>query len=170
MSNECQDLKNIKYKTMLLNGNFNNNIKTTTIEDSANIDDFLEKEKLLNKAEQWNKLDKTIKLLKLKKFADNYIKEENLSTKELKLLQTFFANNLDQKKLLKSKDVIYDKTTGQIKSVPCLVFNNVSKKFTLKRCEKRQSTLKSLAPKKKKENIKLVDENDLESKIDKISL
>jgi hypothetical protein len=28
------------------------------------------------------------------------------------------------------------------------MYNNTTKKFTLKRCEKRQSTLKSLAPKK----------------------
>ncbi|NBO70125.1 hypothetical protein EBV26_06510, partial [bacterium] len=45
-----------------------------------------------------------------------------------------------------AKDVVYDKTTGTITSIPCLIYHAGFKKFTLKRCEKRQSTLKSLAP------------------------
>ena len=48
--------------------------------------------------------------------------------------------------MVRAKDVIYDKVTGLITSIPCLLFNSVLKKFTLKRCDKRQSTLKSLAP------------------------
>jgi hypothetical protein len=35
-------------------------------------------------------------------------------------------------------------TTNKIKSIPCLLFNNVSRTYTLKRSEKRVSTLKSL--------------------------
>jgi Rps23 Pro-64 3,4-dihydroxylase Tpa1-like proline 4-hydroxylase len=44
----------------------------------------------------------------------------------------------------------HDSLTNQpgklVTSIPCLLFNAALKKFTLKRCEKRQSTLKSLAP------------------------
>ena len=146
----CIELENIKYKSMLLNGNFNNTI-TETIETSENnIDEFLEKEKQLNKEEHWAKLDKTIKLQKLKKFVETYAKENNLNQKEIKNLTTFLTTSLDHKKLLKTKDVIYDKATGTIKSIPCLLFNATQRKFTLKRCDKRQSTLKSLAPKKNK--------------------
>jgi hypothetical protein len=53
---------------------------------------------------------------------------------------------LEQKKLLRAKDVVYDKVTGIVTSIPCLIYHAGLKKFTLKRCEKRQSTLKSLAP------------------------
>ena len=42
----------------------------------------------------------------------------------------------------------YPTTDIEVKSIPCLLFNQISRKFTLKRCEKRQSTLKSLPPKK----------------------
>ena len=45
---------------------------------------------------------------------------------------------------------IYNKDTGKILSIPSLIYNTGAKKFTLKRCDKRQSTLKSLAPKKNK--------------------
>ena len=47
-------------------------------------------------------------------------------------------------KLQRAKDVEYVKETGIIKSIPNLMFNQKTRKFTLKRCEKRQSTLKSL--------------------------
>ena len=146
MSNkECIELKNIKYKSMLLNSNFNNQKE---MNESNNIDEFLDKEKQMNKDEHWTRLDKTIKLQKIKKFVEDYSKEQNLSNKDSKNLFTFLSTCLDQKKLGKTKDVNYDRSSGLIKSIPCLSFNLAQKKFTLKRCEKRQSTLKSLAPKK----------------------
>jgi hypothetical protein len=43
-----------------------------------------------------------------------------------------------------------------ITSIPCLLFNSALKKFTLKRCDKRQSTLKSLAPTGMSKKRKLV--------------
>ena len=52
------------------------------------------------------------------------------------------------------KDVIYDKTTGQIKEIPALSYTKSNKHFTLKNLEKRVSTLKSLAPKKAHGTIK----------------
>ena len=47
---------------------------------------------------------------------------------------------------MRAKDVVYDKSIGAITSIPCLIYHAGFKKFTLKRCEKRQSTMKSLAP------------------------
>ena len=59
MSNykECQELKNIKYKSMLLS----NDNKTT---DITGVEKLLDNESKLNKKEPWNKLDKTIKIKK----------------------------------------------------------------------------------------------------------
>ena len=63
MSEECIELKNIKYKTMLLNGN---PIKETKSSNNMNhLDQFLENEMNTNKSEPWSKLDKTIKTKKL---------------------------------------------------------------------------------------------------------
>ena len=51
------------------------------------------------------------------------------------------------------KDVIYDKVTNKIKSIPCLLFNTVTRTYTLKRSDKRVSTLKSLGVGNKKKVV-----------------
>ena len=56
---------------------------------------------------------------------------------------------MERKKLQRVKDVQYDKENGKIISIPGLKFNSKSCKFTLKNIDKKGSTLKSLAPKKK---------------------
>ena len=62
MTNDCHELKNIQYKTMLLKGN---NLSQDNISDISNIDIFLEKECRINKHEIWSKLDKTGKIQRL---------------------------------------------------------------------------------------------------------
>lgn len=111
-----------------------------------NIDNILENEKNANKSDPWNKLDKSAKVVKLKEYATRYGKEQECNDTEINGLYRFLLANLEQKKLLRAKDVVYDKVTGIVTSIPCLIYHAGLKKFTLKRCEKRQSTLKSLAP------------------------
>lgn len=154
--NECIELKNIKYKSMLLSGNTKDDVKET-VENMSNLDIFLNDEKQTVTNEPWIKLDKTTKLQKFKEYVELNYKEE--TTDEKNSLYRVLATNLDRKKLLKAKDVLYDKDNGVITSIPVLQFNTTTKKFTLKRCEKRQSTLKSLAPKKNR--IKKNDKIDI---------
>jgi len=143
---DCVELRNIKYKSMLLK---KTSPKQVT-KHNLNIDDFLEKERTQNKEDQWVKLDKSMKMKKMSAFVEIYANEHVLCAKDKVALYDFLTSSIDQKKLVKTKEVIYDKLTGTIKSIPCLVHCPASvKKFTLKRCEKRQSTLKSLAPKNK---------------------
>jgi hypothetical protein len=143
---DCVELRNIKYKSMLLK---KTSPKQVT-KHNLNIDDFLEKERTQNKEDQWVKLDKSMKMKKMSAFVEMYASEHVLCAKDKVALYDFLTSSIDQKKLVKTKEVIYDKLTGTIKSIPCLVHCPASvKKFTLKRCEKRQSTLKSLAPKNK---------------------
>ena len=137
-------LKNINYKNMLLTGNYN--MLKPDIVTNPNIDDILENEKNASKSDPWNKLDKSAKFGKMKEFAARHGKKENYSEQEITSLYQFLVGALEQKKLMRAKDVIYDKLTGEIASIPCLMYHAGFKKFTLKRCEKRQSTLKSLAP------------------------
>ena len=137
-------LKNINYKNMLLTGNYG--LMKPDIVTNPNIDDILENEKNANKSDPWNKLDKSAKVGKLKDFAGNHGKKENYTEQEIVGLYQFLVSALDQKKLMRAKDVVYDKSIGAITSIPCLLYHAGFKKFTLKRCEKRQSTLKSLAP------------------------
>ena len=122
--------------------------KVSTI-DVEQLDDLLEKEKIRNKGDVWIKLDKTDRYQRLLEYADKHGKEQNMSSKDLKLLKTFFKSCLDRNKLNKSKDVVYNKEERVIISIPGLHFNQVTKNFTLKILDnKRVSTLKSLTPKK----------------------
>jgi hypothetical protein len=149
---ECLELKNIKYKTMLLNGNPLQETKSEN--DISNLDKFLENEKNTNSNEPWCKLNKTIKTKKLIEYVEIYKVEKKLSIEECNNLVAFLRECLDRKKLLRVKDVIYDKITGIVKEIPALSYNKSNKHFTLKHMDKRISTLKSLAPKKVQGTIK----------------
>lgn len=165
INNECHELKNIKYKSMLLNGAPLQETKSSN--DLSNLDKFLENEKNTNVNEPWCKLNKTVKNKKLIEFVDTYKTNNNLSQEEENLLLTFFKDCLERKKLQRVKDVIYDKDIGIIKDIPALHFVKENKHFTLKNLDKRVSTLKSLAPKKtsqgtirKKEALKMEQDSE----------
>jgi hypothetical protein len=134
-----------KYKGVFLNS-FDNNYETTKV---ANINTFLEKESTFNKTESWNKLDKTGKIRLLNTYVDDITTLHNLSPTDVDTLKQYLVESLDKKKLQHVKDVQCDKLTGKILAIPTLHFNVTSRKFTLKRAEKRVSTLKSLGKGKK---------------------
>jgi hypothetical protein len=149
--NECVELKNIKYKTMLL-GSGNQIIETTSSNNLSNLEKFLENEKNSNKIENWSKLDKTLKTKKLIQYVTKYKSENSLTDEEENLLIHFLKDCVDKKKLMRVKDVVYDKELGVIKNIPALNFNKQKKHFTLKNMDKRLSTLKNL-PQHKNKNI-----------------
>jgi hypothetical protein len=149
---ECLELKNIKYKTMLLSGAPLKETKSSN--DLSNLEKFLENEQNNNKNDPWCKLDKTIKTKKLTEYVKLYKVENKLDDEESELLITFFKECLDRKKFQRVKDVIYDKTTGLIKEIPALTYTKATKHFTLKNIDKRVSTQKSLPTKKLQGTIK----------------
>ena len=162
---ECQELKNLKYKTMLLNGAPLKDIKSSSSNDLTNLDKFLENEKNNNVNEPWCKLNKTTKTKKLQEFVEVYKEENYLNQEESTLLFSFLKDCVDRKKLQRVKDVIYDKENGNIKEIPALCYIKSNKHFTLKNIDKRVSTLKSLAPKKGhtiRKKAELKDDSDSE--------
>ena len=161
MAEECIELKNIKYKTMLLNGNPVKETKSSN--DLSNLEKFLETEMIFNKSEPWSKLDKTMKTKKLISFAEIYKKEKELTEEEEKLLVVFLKECLDKKKMYRVKDVLYDKETGCIKDIPALSYNRQNKHFTLKNIDKRVNTMKSLPPKKGTIRKKTTDVAEVDS-------
>jgi hypothetical protein len=130
---DCQELKNIKYKTMLLNGVPLPETKSSN--DLSNLDKFLENEKNNNVNEPWCKLNKTIKTKKLQDYVENYKQENKLSNEESELLLIFLKDCLDRKKLQRVKDVVYDKENGIVKEIPALFYIKTTKHFTLKNIE-----------------------------------
>jgi hypothetical protein len=141
-----EPIKEKKYYNILNSQPYANN---NSIEESSIVDSVLEKEKQHNKTETWNKLDKMMKIQKLHAYAEKYGKEHGLTMKEIKNLKQFFNESLDKMKLQKTKEVIYDKESREIKSIPVLFFNTTTHNFTIKIIDtKRVSTLKSLTPKR----------------------
>ena len=167
--NECIELKNLKYKSMMLKNNQRRGdaamqmLHNTSATDSiSNVEKYLDHERSRKTTDLWGKLDKTVKLSKLNAFAQKYISDNGLPECELTQLVTFLTTCIDHKKIVKTKDVVYDKVTGMIISIPILTHVKSCDrdlipasasasstgaspvKFTLRRCEKRPSTLKSL--------------------------
>ena len=154
----CKELKNIAYKTMLLNGqeivpeinNTSNNI----------LSNFLENESCANKKENWSKLDKTQKIKKLITHIDDTLqKKYKLSDDETSKCHKYLLKCLERKALSKVKDVIYDKETGLISEIPNLHFDNIERVFILKKDDKHVSTVKCLPSetKSKAKTIKIYD-------------
>jgi hypothetical protein len=163
--NENFESKNIKYKTMILNGVPLQESKSSN--NLTNLDKFLENEKNNNSNEPWCKLNKTIKTKKLQDYVEVYKTKNDLNNEESELLFLFLKDCIDRKKLQRVKDVIYDKENGSIKEIPALHYIKSNNHFTLKNIDKRVSTLKSLAPKKTQGTIRKKDtsknyENDSE--------
>ena len=126
--------------------NYNNtkNAKYDNKHNATSMDIILENEKILNETEPWNKLDKLIKMQKLNTFAHVYGIKQGY---DIEKLVFFFTDCLEKNKLKKKKDLIYDKDTFEIKSIPSLIFTNGI--FTLADMDtKRKSTMKSLTPKR----------------------
>jgi hypothetical protein len=170
-NNECNELKNLKYKSMMLKNNQKRGdsamqlLHNTSATDSAsNVEKYLDNERMHKTNDMWGKLDKTVKLSKLNTFAEKYVKEHNLPETEIGPLVSFLTTCIDHKKIVKTKDVVYNKATGVIVSIPILMHvvhhqpvvggglvgglgasSSCPIKFTLRRCEKRPSTLKSLS-------------------------
>jgi hypothetical protein len=160
---ECIELKNIKYKTMLINGVALNETKSS--QSIHNLDKFLENEKNSSENEPWCKLNKTIKIKKLTEYVTNiYKSQHDLDDSECEILISFLKDSLDRKKLQRIKDVLYDKENGLIKEIPALTYVRTSKHFTLKNIEKRISTLKSL-PQGKSNNQKTIRNKNDEIKV-----
>jgi len=96
----------------------------------------------------WNKLTRHERISMLGVYSRRYLEENNLSMDEEPMLHEYLTSAMDKKRLSKVKEIIYDKDKQIITSIPILSYNTVNKRFTLKRLDKRQSTIKSLTPKK----------------------
>ena len=147
---ECQELKNIRYKTMLQSSNNNKLLVSALTKDLSNANLLLDNECDNNKKETWNKLDKSIKMDKIGNYIESISGNYNLSKDEKLSLKQYLSNQIDKKNLLKSKDVLYSKDKGMIDSIPTLQFNNTTRKFSLKKSGQHISTVKALGPTKKK--------------------
>ena len=111
------------------------------------VDEILSQETVRNKSESWSKLNRSIKVQLLHNFAERHGKEQKYEEKEIKSLKRFLTESLDAKRFTKMKDITYDKELKEVVGVPGLFIHPTNRVFTL-RANERQSTLKSLTPRR----------------------
>jgi len=165
-SSDCQELKNIQYKTLLMSGTNNLAGGTTYAAGStpAALDQFLTQESKIVKQESWARLDRSARVVKLHEYALVFGEKNGLDAAAVDLLKRYLVTCLNRRRLRNSKDVRYDKELGKIESLPGLLFNKTTRKFTLKRAEGRASTLASLGPGKTRRKQKKIEEGTKDDK------
>lgn len=138
-----------KYKTILNSAGVATTFVNNNAHDAANtntIEDMLNAERTSLKREPWNKLDKMTKIEKLRRFAETFVVDNHLAATEIPTLQQFLVQSVQRDKLLKTKDVVYNRETGLVTAVPSLHYHSSTRGFTLRNLDRKISTLKSLAP------------------------
>lgn len=152
---ECIELKNIKYQTMLIHNNNSPNIS----EKVENIDNFLQMEKQHNQKQPWCKLGNGTKIKKINEYINEYSVKNKLNDDDKKQLKKYLKKCMERKKLQRVKDVQYNVDAQKIISIPGLIYHKEKNKYTLKNTDKKGSTLKSLAPKRRKKRKKKKEES-----------
>jgi len=160
-NDECVELKNIKYQTMLLNNK--TDLTPNNTANVSNIDLFLDSEKRTNEKKPWSKLSSALKLKKIQIFIEDYSVKNELTKQEKHKLFLYLNTQLQRKKLQRIKDVIYDAEKCVIKDIIGLSYNKSNLKFTIKNKDRTSGTLKNLAPKTRKK-IKIKKRKNKEKK------
>lgn len=167
----CTQLKNIQYKSMLMNGKNlamlsegGSSPLVTKTAEADKVQSLLTSESQVIKEEvPWNRLSKAQKIKLLVDFGHMYSSEHSLTDDDSTQLQTYLRDCLERKKFTRARDVQYNKHLGMIEDIPGLIHTptsagdiatgpailSASRKFSLKRDDSaKNSTLKNLAPKK----------------------
>lgn len=176
----CSQLKNIQYKSMLMNGKnlamLSEGGTSPLVPKTTEIDmvhSLLTSELRTPKENQpWNRLSKAQKIKLLTDYSYMYSSEYSLTDVETVNLQKYLRECLERKKFTRAKDIHYNRSAGVIEDIPGLVTTTSAaalaaesapllapqvapasvRKFTLKREDTvKNSTLKNLAPKKGKQ-------------------
>lgn len=111
--------------------------KTENFKTMKELNAILNEERSANNNSTWNKLDKSKKLQKIHQFCEYRFHDDKIRNMVLDILIKAIDNN----RLSKVKEVIYDITTQTITDIPSLT--EVGGEYVLKQ-EKRVSASKSL--------------------------
>ena len=93
MTDECIELKNIKYKTMLVSPE---TMEVKSKQNIKNIDEIIKKDQAITDKLPWNKLNKTIKLNKLDNYIEEYSISNNINIDEREQLTTLLYDSLNK--------------------------------------------------------------------------
>lgn len=115
MTDECVELKNIKYKTMLLSPENTTLVDYKTKQNLTNLDELIKQDKLHAETLPWSKLNKTMKLGKLDEFVENYSKTHNMTSNEKNELIKLLHDSLSKNYYKKQRILVMIKMMVQLK-------------------------------------------------------
>jgi len=154
---ECQELKNIEYQTMLLNKTSTSSNELRPKKDLpmsvTEMNTILDNENKEDKKLPWSKLTKSDKINKVNDYLESISEKFEFTNDELNELKKYMNKCIERKMMQKSKVITFDKEKGEITDIPGLtiydkettISMNKKKRFTLKLNDKKSSTLKNLS-------------------------
>ena len=120
----------------------------------AQVHQFLDQEKTHNNQDTWSRVNRPKKIEKLMTFVDSiYARDHELTEEEVLRVKQHLRECVANKKMLRVKDVVCDKTTGAILAIPGLLCgthkSTGERVFTLRMHEDADKSSSSLTPKKR---------------------
>ncbi len=145
MAETCKEYNSLKYRSMILKGSNIESSSQTLSEDK--LDDFLNKDIEQNRKNVWTKLSKTEKCKRIKEYIDNKLTTQyQLDINDKITAHKFFNLLLERKKLSKSNELSYNKEEHFIEQITGLIFNPVTRKFSITNDNKPNKTIKKVKP------------------------
>jgi hypothetical protein len=142
---DCKDLKTIQYRTQMLSGKNTPQVKIQS-DTSSLVESILEKERHVKRNVIWSRLERSTCISKLNEYAETFGKNNDLTEIEVSSLKKYLFDALNRKKFTKVKDILFDKDEQVIKNIHNLTFNKTTRKFTLRRSDRKSSASSSLGP------------------------
>lgn len=112
--------------------------------DQDAVDQILETESASRGGQPWSRLNQTARVAKLRAFAVEHCQKQEYGEQEREALVRTLLAGLERRRLTGARDVSYNRETGAVDGIPSLVYQPQARRFTLKRSDRRVSTLKSL--------------------------
>jgi len=100
---------------------------------AAEVDRILSEECRRQPGRSWPRLDNTERVILLRKFAESYVAESELADEETVKLKLFLEEAVRRKKLVRVKEVVFDKDENKVTAIPGLSYNPEARAFALKR-------------------------------------
>ena len=122
------------------NRSSNNHIKMNNKTTDEHMDEIINKEKQNIYFKSWNKLDNGLKINRLNKFIEMEKEKRKLSENNKNKLSKLLLNAHANNKLNKISDVKYDIEKGEIIEIKILLFDEETKKYSLKIKESKPKT------------------------------
>jgi hypothetical protein len=139
----CKEYNSLKYRSMITKGSNIESSTQTLTED--NLNDFLNRDIEQNRKNIWTKLSKTEKYKRIKEYIDNKLTSQyQLDINDKNGALKFFNLLLERKKLSKTNELTYNKEEHFIEQINGLIFNPITRKFSIVNDVKANKTTKKI--------------------------